>query len=200
MPARGCPMRWMKDLGDPDAGLGGGGAPCQGGSSMLGASSQEGLSRRLPGREGGARKELLIRGFTALVGGSGCRGQARGSRPGGLTPGELLRRDGRGARGLPDTPECRNAGAGGAAFGGARGTAGGSRRKLAPKDTERRGRSPRTLLRCCWAGGGDGERAGFTKGLRSEDGREAPGSRGGGSRLPPTRTDPARSAPRPKRL
>lgn len=200
MPARGCPMRWMKDLGGPDAGLDGGAVPCQGGSSELGAPSQEGLSRRLPGREGGARKELLIRGFTALVGGSGCRGHARGSRPGGLTPGELLRRDGRGVRGLPDTPESRGAGAGGAALGGARGTAGGSRRKLVPKDTERRGRSPRTLPGRGGAGGGDGERTGFTKGLRSEDGREAPGSRGGGSRLPPTRTDPARSVPWPNRL
>lgn len=82
IPARGRPMRWMKLLGVLGAELGGGGtpagprgAPCQGGSS----SSQEGPEgprRRLPGRDDGARKGLLCSGFTALVGGSGSRGQA----------------------------------------------------------------------------------------------------------------------------
>lgn len=182
IPARGCPMRWMKLLGVLGAELGGGGtpagprgAPCQGASS----SSQEGPGgprRRLPGRDDGARKGLLCSGFTALVGGSGSRGQAWGSG----SPGGLLRRDDRGLpvadppRHLPPGPGERGAAGGGA------GGSGPKRRMLAPRERDRRGPSPRVLPGRGRTGGGDAERPGLAKGLRSDGRRVAPGSRGEG--------------------
>lgn len=195
IPARGCPMRWMKLLGVLGAELGGGGTPagprgepCQGGSS----SSQEGPRRRLPGRDDGARKGVLCSGFTALVGGSGSRGQAWGSG----SPGGLLRRDDKDLptagppRRLPPGPGGRGATGGGA------GGSGPKRRKLAPREGDRRGPSPLVLPGRGRTGGGDGERPGLAKGLRS-DGRGGGCPQGGeGSRSP----KPALSIPACLRL